>query len=208
MLLYGNVRDGGRTTGGMQLATTEHRDRVIDQLSAEFASDRLQVEELDRRLALAHAAETSTALDALVTDLRPTALVPTKALRVVFGSVERVGVWTVPAQLTARVVCGNLLLDLREAILGAGVTTIDVSVTMGNVEVRVPPGVAVELDVNPTLGNVEDQSEPGDWTRVVHITGRVTLGNVEVATLLRHETHREARYRHRWERRARRRALR
>ncbi len=167
----------------------EHRDRVIEQLSSGFAIDRLEVDEYERRVALAHDAGSRAALDALVTDLAPrslvpissTALVPAKRLRVVFGSLERVGPWTVPSRLAARVFCGSVLLDLRDAHLPP-VTTIEVSVTMGNVEIVVPPGVAVEMDASPLLGNVEDRTVPGAATNLVRITGRVKLGNVEAST--------------------------
>jgi len=196
-----------------------HRDRVIERLTLEFAGDRIEVEELDRRVGLAHTAETPAALDALVTDLdsaeagsvaagtvgASVALVPAKRLRVVFGSVERVGAWAVPPQLAARVVCGSLVLDLRDARLGAGVTTIDVHVTMGQVEILVPPGIAVDVDARPTFGSIEDRTTPGTATNLVRITGRVAFGNVEVTTLLRGETKREARWRRRRERRFRRR---
>lgn len=190
----------------------QHRERVIDQLSSEFAGDRLEVEELERRLALAHTADTSAALDALVIDLvptggAPTALVPAKRLRVVLGSVERVGVWAVPQHLAARVLWGNLELDLRDARLAPGVTTIDVHVTMGNVELVVPPGVAVDVDAGALLGHVEDRTEHGAaTTHVLRVTGRVTLGNLEVTTLAHGETRRAARHRRRWDRRCTRRA--
>ncbi len=186
----------------------EHRDRVIEQLSSGFAIDRLEVEEYERRVALAHDAESPAALDALVTDLSPTAmvatsnaLVPAKRLRAVFGSIERTGPWTVPSHMKARVVCGSIVLDLRDAHLSA-VTTIDVNVTMGSIEILVPPGVAVEVDADPILGNVEDRTEPGiGAANLLRVTGRVKLGSVEAWTLLRGETKRDARWRRRSERR-------
>jgi hypothetical protein len=202
--------DAATYNDSMQV-TTEHRDRVIAQLTTDFAADRFDVDELDRRVALAHSAESMGALDALVPDLAPTttALVPAKQMRVVFGSVERIGPWQVPSQLAARVVCGNLVLDLREAQLPAGGVTIDVNVTMGNLEILVPPGVAIDLDATPVLGNVEDRSETrGATAYLVRVTGRVRLGNVEVSTRLRGETEREARWRHRRDRWARRHARR
>ncbi|HEY4181106.1 MAG TPA: LiaF domain-containing protein [Kofleriaceae bacterium] len=187
--------------------TAEHRDRVVEQLSHGFATERFEVDELERRLALVEAAETPAALDALVLDLTPTALatqstalVPAKKMRVIFGSVEKTGAWTVPPHLRARVFFGNLELDLRDAQLSA-VTTIEVNVVMGNVEVLVPPGVAVELDADPTLGSVEDETNPGVVTKLVRIIGSVTLGSVEVETLQRGETRRDARDRRRWDRR-------
>src|SRR5689334_21323591 len=95
---------------------TDRRDLVIDRLSSGYAQGHFEVEELERRLVRAHEAQTALELDALVTDLVPsaasTALVLAQQTRVVFGSVERTGPWTVPQQLAARVLCGNLLLDL------------------------------------------------------------------------------------------------
>jgi hypothetical protein len=183
-----------------------HRDHVIEQLSNGFARDRLDVDELERRVALAHAADSRAALDALVTDLGPAgspsmALVPAKKMRVVMGSVERIGTWAVPGQLSARVVFGNLVRDLRDAQLGP-VTEIEVSITMGNVEIVVAPGTAVDVDASSWMGNVEDRSESTPAAaRVVRIAGRVKFGNLEVSTRLRGETKRDARRRRRWERR-------
>jgi hypothetical protein len=187
----------------------DHRDLVITHLSTEFAADRLDVDELERRLALAQAADSVTALDALVTDIVPasTALVPQQHVRVRFGSVERAGRWSVPAQLSARVVCGHLELDLRDATLAAD-TTIEVHVTMGAVEVLVPPGVMVDVDVNPTFGGIEDRSHPEAPTKRVRIVGRVTFGSVEVETRLCGESRREARWRRPHEHRMRRGLLR
>lgn len=191
----------------------ERRETVIEQLSAGYAGDVLEVEELERRLALVHAAKSPAELDALVTDLVPvrasTALVPARKLNVVLGSIERVGPWVVPSHLQARVTWGNLVLDLREAQLGPGVTTIDVRCTMGNVEVIVPPAVAVDVDATSLLANVEEHTErAATGASLVRIVGRVRLGNLEVSTRARGETKRDVRRRRRWERRALRRRMR
>lgn len=195
---------------------SERRDTVIDRLSSGYAQGQFEVEELERRLARAHAAQTPTELDALVTDLAPTALVPTAATlalvpaqhtRVIFGSIERTGPWAVPQRLTARVLCGHLLLDLREARLSPGETTIDVQVTMGNLEVIVPPGVEVDVSASSFLGHAEERVErsPIPAGPIVRIVGRVRFGNLEVETRRTGETRRDARWRRRAERRARRR---
>ena len=64
-----------------------------------------------------------------------------------------------------------------------GFFTIDVHVTMGNVELLVPRGVAVDVHAGAFLGHVEDRSERGaPTTHVLRVTGRVTLGNLEVTT--------------------------
>jgi hypothetical protein len=180
---------------------TDQRDHVIDRLTSEYANGSFEVEELERRLALVHAARTPAELDVLA-PARVTSLVPAQHLRVVFGSIERAGPWAVPAQLVARVLWGNLVLDLREARLAPGPTTIDVRVAMGNVEVIVPPGVDVEVDATSFLGNIEQRTE---GTRVtgartsVRVVGTVKLGNLEVSTRRAGETQREARRRRRAE---------
>jgi hypothetical protein len=190
---------------------TDRRDHVIDRLSSGFANGQFEVAELERRMALVHVAQTPAELDALVTDLTPTtatALVQAQRIRLVMSSSERTGPWTVPAQLAARVVCGNLRLDLREARLAPAGTTIDVHITMGHVEVIVPPGIDVEVDVSSFLGNVEQRTEreraaiAAGHRPLVRIVGRVKLGNLELSTMRLGETWRDARRRRRAERRA------
>lgn len=195
----------------MHTVIDEHRERIIERLQSGFAEDRYEVDELERRLAIANSATSPAQLDALVTDLVPiaqtTALVPAKKVRVVFGSIERRGPWVMPQRMSARVVFGNLELDLREAQITAGVNEIEVNVTMGNVEILVPPGVTVETEAESTLGNVEDRTERGGTT-TIRIIGKVTLGNLEVHTRRIGETKWDELRRRRWARRDRRRAMR
>jgi hypothetical protein len=189
----------------------DRRDNIIEQLSAGYAGDAFDVDELERRVTLAHTARTSAELDVLVSDLRATtassALVPAKRLSAVLGAIERVGAWSVPQQLRARALWGSIVLDLREAQLGAGVTTIEVQCTMGSVEIIVPSAVAVDVDVSSTLASVEERTNRAAiaGSTVVRIVGRVRLGSLEVSTRERGETRRDARRRERWQRRARRR---
>jgi len=199
----------------VQTVSDEQRERVIEQLQAGFAGDLYEVDELERRLVLAQSAESPAALDALVRDLGTTALTPTstalvetKRVRVVFGSIDRRGPWQMPRRLTARVVCGNLVLDLRDAQIAPGTSEIEVNVTMGNIDILLPPDVEVDVGASSVLGHVEDRSEHGNAARVIRVVGRVKLGNLEVTTLRRGETKWEGHRRRRWERRARRRAMR
>jgi hypothetical protein len=206
------------------VALRDRRQQVIARLSECFATDVLEVDELERRLDLAHAARTVAELDQLVVDLGPTtstALVPVattaiddphradaKKLRVILGNVERRGSWSVPRRLDLRVLFGNAELDMREASLAPGVTTIDVRVTMGNLELIVPPDLSIDVDVSSFMGSVEDRHrvppEPDPARPVLRIVGAVRLGNLSLETRLPGETHREARKRERLERKARR----
>ena len=188
---------------------SEQRERVVESLSTGYANGAIEDDELERRLALVQSAQTTRELDALVTDLTPretVALVPAQRVRVMFGSIERRGPWAVPQQLRARVVCGNLELDLRDARVAAGVTTIEIDCTMGNVEIVVPPGFQVDVQASSFMGAVEERTEPavGAPATVIRVVGRVRLGHLEVSTLRRGETRRDARRRARADRRWRR----
>ena len=76
-------------------------------------------------------------------------------LRVIMGSCERHGTWKVPSHVDARVLWGNMELDLREAELGPE-TTIHARVTMGNLEIIVPSDVVVDVQMDSIAANVED----------------------------------------------------
>jgi signal transduction histidine kinase len=128
-------------------------------------------------------------------------------LRVVMGSIERGGVWTVPAKVNARVFWGNLELDLRDADIGAE-TTIDAHVTMGNLQIVVPRDMIVDVAVNSFAGNVENRRaetpapppatdgvdaaspyrDPRAPTKRLRVTGAVKFANCEIIPLDRGET--------------------
>jgi signal transduction histidine kinase len=135
---------------------------------------------------------------------------PGTELRVMMGSIERRGAWTVPPKLDVRVMWGNCELDLREATLSADPTTIDVQVVMGNVELIVTPEMAVSLDVTTTAGNVSEAEQrtaqlPGAARGPqIRVTGRVKLGNCEVIVRRVGESRGEAMRRERRDRRERR----
>jgi hypothetical protein len=207
------------------VAVRDRRDQVIARLSDAYAGDLFDVDELDRRLDLAHKANSVVELDALIADLgeTTTALVPAttlalddpgrpliKTMRVIMSSVQRRGTWIVPKQLTTRVFWGNAELDFREASLGPGVTTVDVRVTMGNLEIIVPPSLAIDLDVSSFMGSVEARHrappEPDPSRPLLRVNGSVVMGSVEVHTRLPGETYRDARKRERRERKQLRRA--
>jgi hypothetical protein len=211
------------------VAVRDHRDQVIARISEAYAGDLFDVDELDRRLDLAHQARTIAELDVLVADLAASPGVATpslalddpgraeaKTLRVIMGSVERRGTWIVPRNLTTRVFWGNAELDFREASLGAGVTTLDVRVTMGSLEIIVPPSLATDVDVSSFMGSVEARhrapDEPDPARPLLRVTGSVVMGSVEVKTRLPGESQYGAWKRERRERKelrkAERRALR
>jgi hypothetical protein len=205
------------------VALRDRREQVISRLSDGYARDLIDVDELERRLDLAHGARSVAELAPLVADLgdlepgtASTALVvagptavddperaQTRGLRVIMSSIERRGRWTVPRSLDLRVLWGNAELDFREASLGPGITTIHVRVFMGNFEVVLPPNLAIEVDVSSFAGAVTERhrvppdDDPG--RPQIRIVGTVRFGNLDITTRLPGESARDA---YRRERRA------
>jgi len=208
------------------VAVRERREQVIAQLTDCYGRDLIDVDELDRLLDEAHAANSLAELDALVAGLAPTtstalvvaaphaiddpARLDRKRVGAIFGNIERAGRWVVPRTLVARVVFGNVELDFREASIGAGVTTLDISVTFGHLELILPPWLSIDVDVSSLFGNVEEKhrvaQSPDPAQPILRVTGAVRFGNLEITTRLPGETHRDARRRERRERKQLRRA--
>ena len=102
-------------------------------------------------------------------------------LHAVMSSIERRGAWLVPRELTVRVKLGNAELDLRDALLEPGLTTIHLEVKLGNVEIIVPPGLPVEMSVSSWAGNAshdhDDVPPSPDAVSRVRITGARRVGD-------------------------------
>ena len=204
------------------VALRDRRETVIQHLSDSFVADLITIEEFEDRLARAHAAVVVADVDALVSDLAPlptgapsTALAPLsvnpalavapKRIRSIFGNVERGGSWVVPARMEVGATFGNVELDFRDARFSAGVIELNARVVFGNLEIIVPPQLAVDCEGSSVLGNVENHgagavSDPD--RPLLRIRGVAILGNVEVHTRLPGESARDAYRRSKRERRA------
>jgi hypothetical protein len=194
------------------VAVRDRREQAIQRLSDTFVADLLTVEEFEERLGRVHAATTIAELDVVVADLEPlpsgvgsTALAPLavnpglapaiKRIRSVFGNVARRGGWVVPAKIQVAATFGNLELDFRDARFTADVTEIDARVVFGNLEIIVPPQLAVDCEGSSVLGNIESHgtgavADPG--RPLLRIRGYAVLGNVEVHTRLPGESETDA----------------
>jgi hypothetical protein len=118
----------------------------------------------------------------------PVAAEPPQAAGVVsfLSSTERAGRWVLPRHFRALAVLGNVELDLREAEIGMGVSVIEAVAVMGNIEITVPPDVAVESDGDTLLGSFVVKYAKGITAdtaighKKVHITGTAYAASVEV----------------------------
>jgi hypothetical protein len=200
------------------VALRDRREAAIQQCADSFAADLLTIDQFDERVAKLHAAATLPEIEALVADLpaspaTSTALVPLavepslsptkKRFRAWFGSVERSGAWVVPDALAVSAVFGNTVIDFREARFSAQRIVLHASVVFGNLEIIVPPQLAVEADGSSIFGSIESHGggAVADPDRpLLHITGTVVFGNIEITTRLPGESAGDARRRRKHER--------
>jgi hypothetical protein len=185
-----------------RLAVAEAREQVLERLSNAFAQDQLGLEEFEARVDGAYQASTEPGLQALVRDLAPlpapartelvTTTTPSTApprVIAVLGNVERRGRFRLASGYRATSVLGNIELDLRDATLEPGVTELRVRAVLGNIEIIVPPQLAVECEGSGILASFATlnrmPAEGGEGGPVLRIVGSAVLGNVEIRTLPR-----------------------
>lgn len=215
------------------------RDVTIDALMEHFANDVMEIDEFERRVEAAHAARTSEELRALLHDLPGNANLPTLAGRetlpdearipsyqvttasnvketefilAMMGGGSRGGRWRPARKNTVVTIMGGAELDFREAVLGPGVTEVQVFALFGGTEIIVPPGMNVEVSGLAIMGGFDHQTDesvhhdPGAPT--LRITGVACMGGVDVNTRYPGESTRDARRRRKQLRREQQRRLR
>jgi len=83
-------------------------------------------------------------------------------------------------------VMGNVELDLREAEVGYGVSVIEAVAFMGNIEITIPPEIAVECDGDSLIGTFtlkyQGRANPAAASRdrTVRVVGSAYAGSVSV----------------------------
>lgn len=102
----------------------------------------------------------------------------------VLGSEERKGRWLVPDQLDLHCLLGSIVLDLRGALVEGDTLDIEYAVTLGSIEIIVPPGVEVWAQNDTVLGTFEHKRKPklpqdGEGFRI-QLRGVNWMGSVEV----------------------------
>lgn len=181
------------------------RERTVQALCHHFAHDRLTIEELDARLAVAQRSRSLADLQQLLDGLpdvtrspapletgrvsaRPTFADPMRVPReeriaAIMAERKRAGRWTVPERLRVVAVMSDVKLDLTEAELGA-YTEIDASAWMAQVRVLIPRGVRLECAGAAVMGSFTERWEndislPSD-APVVRVTGLSVMAEVTV----------------------------
>jgi hypothetical protein len=186
----------------------DERRHVIGLLERATGRGLIDLDEFTSRVDTALAARTRGELNAVLVDLpglshpeRPTgppsvrpAATPRRhaggtvaaagggeLLSAQLGSVNRRGSWHVPDHLRIQVAMGSAELDFSETDVPPTVQ-IDLDVTAGSVELRLPEHARVErAGVSVTLGSVEEKLRGSDGSGPVFVLrGSVRAGSVEV----------------------------
>lgn len=123
---------------------------MFELLSSAAADGRLTLEEHASRAERAHAARTLGDLAELTVDLaapgaQPIRLDGRRAVAGVLTRERRDGRWVVPASFPVAAIFGEVVLDLRDALLQSQQTVVFATVIGGQLEVIVPEGVAVTV---------------------------------------------------------------
>ncbi len=185
------------------------RREAIRILCHAQASDQLSVDAFESRLDQVKHAPNQATLAAILADLEPAPLPvpltttsmptaygprtdevapvsPAEFLRLasVFGSTARGGSWTVPLALEARVLFGEMTIDLRDAVFGSDVVDIEVDVALGSFTLIVPAGTQVENEVMETLSSSTHSVRNARGARpnglLVRLQGKALLASVDV----------------------------
>ncbi|WP_285745368.1 DUF1707 domain-containing protein [Lentzea sp. NBRC 105346] len=179
-------------------ASDADRERVAQVLHKATAEGRLDIHELDERLAAVYAAKTYGELAPLTADLVLSGVpqaqpvmpvnsriggVPGSSVSIgVMSGVDRKGDWVVPRMHTAVAIMGGVSIDLTAARFEAMETTISVFAFWGGVDIRVPDDVNVRVDGFGLMGAFENRTTarniPGAPT--VRITGLAIMAGVDV----------------------------
>src|SRR3954453_17207520 len=172
------------------------RDNVASILREAAGDGRLDLQELDERLAALYAAKTYGDLEPVTRDLPAIAVTPAVAStgRVVGGTptstvgigimsgFERKGPWVVPEAFTAVAFWGGGQLDLREARFSAPQVTIRAWAVMGGIEIIVPEDAEVHVSGIGIMGGFDHRASgvgaPGG-PRII-VTGLAFWGGVSV----------------------------
>jgi hypothetical protein len=146
--MFGHVTSGSAPRD--LRASDADRERVVAMLSDAAADGRLTLGEHAERAQQAYAARTLGELAGLTADLaapsaQPIRLDGRRSVTAVFGRDHRDGRWVVPETLPVLAVCGDAVVDLREALLTRRRVLVYATVIAGHLDLIVPEGVAVEI---------------------------------------------------------------
>jgi hypothetical protein len=167
-------------------ASDADRERVVALLTQAAGDGRLTLGEHSERAERAYAARTLGELAVLTVDLavpsaQPIRLDARRSVAAIFSKERRDGRWVVPDNLAVTAIFGEVVLDLREALLQASRITLYATVIGGTVQLIVPDGVTVETTGTSVMGRKTGRSgaPPLPGMPVIEVRAMVLGGRVK-----------------------------
>jgi Domain of unknown function (DUF1707)/Cell wall-active antibiotics response 4TMS YvqF len=161
---------------------------VVTLLSAAAADGRLTLSEHTERVELAYSARTLGELARLTSDLAAPSAQPIRldgrTVTGVFSRETRDGRWVVPGSLPVLAVFGEVVLDLRDALLQSQRIVVYATVIASTLEILVPDGVQVEVSGNSLLTRTINRSprSSGAGMPVIDVRTLAFAGTIRVVS--------------------------
>ena len=146
-------------------ASDADRERVVAVLAEAAGDGRLTLEEHSERVQRAYQARTLGELAGLTRDLVPPGAQPlqlddSRTVTAFFTTVRREGRWVMPDRLSVTVVGGQVVLDLREALLQGMYTIVHATLVGGSLNILAPEGVSVRVTASRYSSRMGDDLNP------------------------------------------------
>ena len=146
-------------------ASDADRERVVAVLAEAAGDGRLTLEEHSERVQRAYGARTLGELAGLTRDLVPPGAQPlqlddSRTVTAFFTTVRREGRWVMPDRLSVTVVGGQVVLDLREALLQGMYTIVHATLVGGSLNILAPEGVTVRVTTSRYSSRMGDDLKP------------------------------------------------
>ena len=153
--------------------STPEREHAISRLQEAYIRGQLSEDELGERIDRALTAVVKADLTDVVSDLpAPAPAAPAAVVRspwwrrrndenVYKSTIRKNGAWTVPAVFRSHVYKGMLILDLRQAVLSAAETVIELNAYKSRVAIIVPSEYSIKLEGTAFKGSMENLTAGG-----------------------------------------------
>ena len=164
------------------------RQAVIDVLKDRFARGEIELDEYERRIAVASEAQRIRDLSELVADLSRSAAPPAvgaeapQQLVAVMSSRTQVGDWLRADSVVVYALMGSVVLDFTDVRPGERPVVVEVRALMSEVNLKVPAGMPVHMDVHTFMAEAsvhrsvsrEPVTGPGIVVRGVAVMSEVS----------------------------------
>jgi Domain of unknown function (DUF1707)/Cell wall-active antibiotics response 4TMS YvqF len=146
-------------------ASDTDRERVVAVLAEAAGDGRLTLEEHSERVQRAYQARTLGELAVLTRDLVPAGAQPlqvddSRSVTAFFATSRRDGRWVMPDRLSVTAVGGQVVLDLREALLQSQHSILHATLVGGQLNILVPEGVNVVVTASRYSGRLGADLSP------------------------------------------------